>query len=371
MAELYIGLMSGTSVDGIDAGLIDFSHSKPKLIAFECTAFPNALKEKIKQLSSHHALLLKDYGALDCQLGHVFADAVNQLLKKSGIAASEIIAIGSHGQTLFHEPNNSRPFSLQIGDPNIIVEKTNITTVADFRRRDIAANGQGAPLAPAFHQAVFTSLNQSSCVVNIGGIANITLKSNQQLIAFDTGVGNTLMDYWCQKHLNKAYDDHGNWAKSGAVIPKLLQLFKQADYFQLPAPKSTGKEYFSTQWLENHLTDFSDCNANDIQATLCQLTAESIADAIQNTRQDIDELLICGGGVHNHYLLSLLTGFGYQVNSTKTVGIHPDHVEAIAFAWLAKQTINHNTGNLPDVTGANRAVILGGIYPKTNPKPSY
>ncbi|MCK5871541.1 MAG: anhydro-N-acetylmuramic acid kinase [Methylococcales bacterium] len=367
MTELYIGLMSGTSVDGIDAGLVDFSQPKPKLIAFECSPFSNALKNKIKQLSSHQALLLKDYGALDCQLGHLFAEAVNQLLKKSGIASSEIIAIGSHGQTLFHEPNTSLPFSLQIGDPNIIVEKTNITTVADFRRRDIAANGQGAPLAPAFHQAIFESLQQKSCVVNIGGIANITLKSNNKLIAFDTGVGNTLMDYWCQKHVHKAYDDKGNWAKSGTVIPKLLHQLKQADYFQLPAPKSTGKEYFSAQWLENHLIDFSNHKPEDIQATLCQLTAETIVDAIQNTDQNIDELLICGGGVHNYYLLTLLQRCGYQVTSTETAGIHPDHVEAIAFAWLAKQTINHQVGNIPEVTGAHRSVILGGIFPKTSP----
>ena len=366
MAELYIGLMSGTSVDGIDAGIVDFSHPKPKLIAFECTAFPIELKDKIKQLSAHQALLLKDYGALDCQLGHLFADAVNQLLKKSGITAAEIIAIGSHGQTLFHEPNTTLPFSLQIGDPNIIVEKTNITTVADFRRRDIAANGQGAPLAPAFHQAMFESLQQTTCVVNIGGIANITLKSNDKLIAFDTGVGNTLMDYWCQKHLNKAYDDKGNWAKSGTVIPQLLQKFKQANYFQLPAPKSTGKEYFSIQWLKDHLNNFSNAKPQDIQATLCQLTAESIVDAIKNNCHNIDELLICGGGVHNQYLLTLLQRFGYHVNSTEKAGIHPDHVEAIAFAWLAKQTINHKTGNLPEVTGANRDVILGGIFPKTN-----
>ena len=363
MTEIYIGLMSGTSVDGIDAALVDFSQSNLKLLAFECTAFSPEITDKIKQLSTNNPLFLKNYGALDCQLGHLFAKACHQLLTKASITASEVIAIGSHGQTLFHEPNPPFPFSLQIGDPNIIVEKINITTVADFRRRDIAAKGQGAPLAPAFHQAVFPSLQQQSCVVNIGGIANISIQSKGKLIAFDTGVGNTLMDYWCQKHLKKAYDHNGDWAKSGTIIPTLLKQFKQASYFQLPPPKSTGKEYFSSQWLENHLTQ-SSYKSEDVQATLCKLTAESIIEAIQRCSETINELLICGGGVHNKHLLSLLKQGRYQVHSTEKAGIHPDHVEAIAFAWLARQTINQLNGNLPEVTGANNPVILGGIYPK-------
>jgi anhydro-N-acetylmuramic acid kinase len=364
MSELYIGLMSGTSVDGIDAALVDLSYSTPKLLAFECYPFSKELTTKIKKFSTDQPLLLKNYGALDCQLGHLFAKASHQLLIKAKVAAAEVIAIGSHGQTLFHDPNAAFPFSLQIGDPNIIVEKTNITTIADFRRRDIAAKGQGAPLAPAFHQAVFPMLHQTSCVVNIGGIANITLKSNDKIIAFDTGAGNTLMDYWCQKHCHKPYDNQGDWAKSGRVIPQLLAHFKQASYFQLSPPKSTGKEYFSSQWLENHLIQTS-YKAEDIQATLCQLTVESIVDAIQIHAPYLDELLICGGGVHNKHLRAGLRQKGYQVHSTEKAGIHPDHVEAIAFAWLAKQTMNHLTGNLPAVTGANNAVILGGIYPKT------
>jgi len=362
MAELYIGLMSGTSIDGIDAGLVDFSPKKPKLIAFEYLPFSSALKNKIEALTSISTISLQDYGALDCQLGHLFAQVVNSLLDKAGVHYSNIIAIGSHGQTLYHAPNNCFPFSLQIGDPNIIAEKTKITTIADFRRRDIAAKGQGAPLTPGFHQAIFKSFLKKICIVNIGGIANITILSKQSLTAFDTGTGNTLMDYWCQENLNQAYDKNGDWAKSGQVIPALLKNFKRANYFKLPPPKSTGKEYFSGKWLEQHLTEFSTFQTQDVQATLCQLTADSITEAIQKYAGSIDELLVCGGGVHNHHLLTLLATQDYQVHSTAKQGINPDYVEAMAFAWLAKQTMNHLAGNLVEVTGANAPVILGGIY---------
>lgn len=362
MSELYIGLMSGTSVDGIDAGLVDFSGQKPKLLAFEYQPYLAEFKSKICQLSSNSSLLLNEYGALDCELGHLFADAVNSLLDKSSLSYSTIRAIGSHGQTLFHAPDNRWPFSLQIGDPNIIAEKTGITTIADFRRRDMAVGGQGAPLAPAFHQAVFKQENKNICVVNIGGIANITILADNRILAFDTGAGNTLMDYWCQKHLEQPYDEHGNWAKSGKVIAKLLQAFKQADYFALPPPKSTGKEYFSNLWLEQHLLDYCKHNPEDIQATLCQLTADSISEAVLHHAPLTEELIICGGGAHNKHLLSLLAK-NFQVASSEKYHIHPDHVEAIAFAWLARQTINNLSGNLIEVTGANTPVILGGVYP--------
>jgi anhydro-N-acetylmuramic acid kinase len=363
MSEFYIGLMSGTSVDGIDASLVDFSAQLPKLIAFKYQPFTTELRKKIAQISTHQALLLKDYGALDCQLGHLLAQAVNQLLAQANIPHSAISAIGSHGQTVFHAPNDPWPFSLQIGDPNIIAELTQITTVADFRRRDIAAKGQGAPLAPAFHQVLFKSAKKNIGVINIGGIANLSVLFGQQLIAFDTGTGNTLMDYWCQQHLNKPYDHQGEWAKSGQVIGSLLNAFKQTDYFKLSPPKSTGKEYFSVNWLQQHLLAYKHCQPQDIQATLSQLTADSISNAIQQFAKDIDELLVCGGGAHNHHLMRLLDQQPYSVKSTATQGIDPDHVEAMAFAWLAQQTIHRRAGNLTDVTGANTAVMLGGIYP--------
>ncbi len=364
MSELYIGLMSGTSVDGIDAALVDFSGEKLELIAFDYQPFAEELKTKIQQISlANQPLLLSDYGALDCELGHLFADAVNKLLEKSGISKHKIKAVGSHGQTVYHQPNTALPFSLQIGDPNVITEKTGITTVADFRRRDMAAFGQGAPLAPAFHQAVFANSKKSVTVVNIGGIANITVLSQNQIIAFDTGTGNTLMDYWINKHLNLAYDKNGDWGRSGAVIPELLTQFKQAEYFTAPPPKSTGKEYFSVSWLEQHLSLIESYKAEDVQATLCHLTAETINDAIANHAPDTEQVLVCGGGAHNEYLMELLAKSNYPVSSTEDYGVHPDHVEAIAFAWLARQTMNNLSGNLTQVTGAKTPCVLGGIYP--------
>ncbi len=365
MSELYIGLISGTSVDGIDAGLVGFCDQKPELIAFECTPFAKGLKDRICRLSADSPLFLKEYGALDSELGHLFADAVNALLAKSPLSSTDIRAVGSHGQTLFHAPDGPFPFSLQIGDPNIIAEKTGITTVADFRRRDIAAGGQGAPLAPAFHQAIFKQQDKNICVVNIGGIANITLLSTDKILAFDTGPGNTLMDYWCEKHLQRPYDQNGDWAKKGAVIPELFQAFKQADYFKIAPPKSTGKEYFSSDWLKSHLEHYHGHSPEDIQATLCQLTADTIIKAVQQHAPNTDELIVCGGGAHNGHLLSLLNNHCRTVSS-KAYGIHPDHVEAAAFAWLARQTMNSFPGNVVDVTGANAPVILGGIYPGGN-----
>lgn len=364
MSELYIGLMSGTSVDGIDAALVDFSGEKLRLVAFDYQPFTEEIKTKIQHISSaNQPLLLSDYGALDCELGNLSADAVNQLLEKAGISASAIKAVGSHGQTVYHQPNTILPFSLQIGDPNVIAEKTGITTVADFRRRDMAAGGQGAPLAPAFHQAIFSNTEKNVTVVNIGGIANITVLSEEKIIAFDTGTGNTLMDYWIKKHLDFAYDKNGDWARTGKVIPELLAQFKQAEYFSAPPPKSTGKEYFSVEWLENHLQAFGDLKAEDVQATLCHLTAETINDAIANHAPDTEQVLVCGGGAHNAYLMELLATPNYAVSSTEAYGVHPDHVEAIAFAWLARQTMNNLAGNLTQVTGAKAPCVLGGIYP--------
>lgn len=369
MSELYIGLMSGTSVDGIDAGLLEFTNNTFKLLEFEYTPFQESTKQAIHTLSSaDRAIFLKDYGLLDAQLGHLFAEASNNLLVKSGIKSSEVTAIGSHGQTMHHAPDLSPAFSLQIGDPNIIAEITGITTISDFRRRDIAAAGQGAPLAPAFHQAIFSQFfnlsKQSVCIINIGGIANITYLSNSNTIGFDTGPGNALMDYWIKKHRGNAYDKNGAWAKSGIINQELLAHLKQDAYFKLDLPKSTGKEYFSPTWLKQIIKQLSSYKQEDIQATLCQLTAETIADAIQQYAPQTSNTLICGGGVHNKHLIeSIQKRLKHPVSSTAKFNINPDHVEAMAFAWLAKQTINNLSGNLPEVTGAKNAVILGGIYP--------
>lgn len=368
-SELYIGLMSGTSVDGIDAGLVRFANDQIELLEFEYIPFSNTIKEKIHNLSNpNNPIFLKDYSLIDTLLGKLSAQACNNLLNKTNIPYSDIAAIGSHGQTIYHAPLS---YSLQIGDPNIIAEKTGITTVADFRRRDIAATGEGAPLVPAFHRAYFSKKfdleKQGINVINIGGIANITHLSNQKTIGFDTGPGNTLMDYWIQKNQGKAYDQSGAWAKSGTVNSELVHCFKQDPYFKLTPPKSTGKEYFSPTWLHGIINQFTHCSAKDIQASLCQLTAESICQVISLYSEKTKQTLICGGGIHNKFLMELINNnLTSPAISTSTYGINPDHVEAIAFAWLAKQTIHNLPGNLISVTGAKNPVILGGIYPGKN-----
>lgn len=372
MSELYIGLMSGTSIDGIDAGLVEFKDNKIQLIAFEYLPFSDIIRNDIQRLSQpDQAILLKNYGSLDRQLGLLFAEASNKLLNKAHIPSSAVTAIGSHGQTIYHAPEIDSAFSLQIGDPNIIAEKTGITTVADFRRRDIALGGQGAPLVPAFHQAIFSDIfdlsEKNICVVNIGGIANITYLSANKTIGFDTGPGNTLMDYWIHKNLNKAYDENGAWAKSGTVHTDILSYLKQDPYFDLKPPKSTGKEYFSPAWLDKKISLTSHYKTEDIQATLCLLTAETITDSINQHAPLTDHTLICGGGMHNNHLINLIQqNLNNSVSSTAAFGINPDHVEAMAFAWLAKQTMNNLPGNLTEVTGAEAPAILGGIYPGKN-----
>lgn len=363
--ELYIGLMSGTSLDGIDAGLVDFSQNHPHLIAFHYQAFPESLRSKIHRLSQpDSAVFLKDFGALDAELGQLFAEASLTLLKKADIPAAEIKAIGSHGQTVYHAPQGAYGYSLQIGDPNRIAQTTGITTISDFRRRDIAVGGQGAPLVPAFHQALFSAPSQINTVLNIGGIANISLLNDQEILGFDTGPGNTLMDHWCHINIGNNYDANGDWGNTGRVHSALLRQLLDDPYFRQAPPKSTGKEYFSPAWLNSKLADYPDCQAADIQATLCRLSADSIADAILAHAADSNQVLVCGGGVHNQQLMAMLRhNLPMPVLSTKEYGIDPDHVEAMAFAWLARQTLNGLTGNLCSVTGASVPVILGGIYP--------
>ncbi len=366
MAEFYIGLMSGTSVDGIDAALVDLNDNHPRLIAFDYLPFSTELKQQIADLSRANALIaLQDYGNMDTQLGVLFADSVERLLTKTGIDRAAITAIGSHGQTMYHAPEGVLPFSLQIGDPNIIAEITGITTVADFRRRDIAAGGQGAPLVPAFHHAVFSDTTEHRVIVNIGGIANITVlpaAPSEAVIGFDTGPGNTLMDQWIQQQRNISFDANGAWAKTGNINHALVAQLTQDPYFQAAPPKSTGKEYFSLPWLHQSINTAAFA-AEDIQASLCYLTALTICEAINTHAPATQRVLICGGGIHNAFLLQLIEQqLRCQVSSTEAFGLHPDHVEAVAFAWLARQTINQLSGNLKAVTGAKRPVILGGIY---------
>ncbi len=357
--------MSGTSFDGIDAGLVDFGDGKCDLIAFHYQPFDEALKKQLRNLSQPNAtVLLADFGAMDARLGKMFGAAVNTLLTSAKVSPREVRAVGSHGLTLYHAPRGEFPFSLQIGDPNRIAETTGITTVADFRRRDIAAHGQGAPLVPAFHKHFFGQQGDNVCVVNIGGIANITVLRENSVLGFDTGPGNALLDYWIRKTQGKTHDANGEWARQGKTIRQLLDKLKNDPYFLLPPPKSTGKEYFSGDWLERQLAGLNQAATADVQATLCRLTADTICNDIERYAPDTEQTFVCGGGCHNDYLMELIGNrLQHPVSSTLKCGLDPDYVEAAAFAWLARQTMNNRPGNLYQATGASAPVILGGIYP--------
>lgn len=367
MSDLYIGLMSGTSMDAADAALVDFSTGEPKLIATHRTPLTAELRAALLALCVPGPNEIERMAELDARLGGLFAEAALALLKQSGVSAMDVQAIGSHGQTVRHQPSGPHPFSLQIGNPALIAQRTGITTVADFRRADIAAGGQGAPLVPAFHNAVFRSAEHDRVIVNIGGMANITILPKdikQPVTGFDTGPGNVLLDVWAERHLGKHMDEDGRFAATGKMHEGLLASLLSDSYFALTPPKSTGREHFNIAWLDAALQEHADISAQDVQATLCELTAASIAVAIQKHAPTTNEVLICGGGARNMHLMQRLRACLSQcsVESIEKYDISPDWVEAMAFAWLAKQTLEGKPGNLPSVTGGKRAVILGSIY---------
>lgn len=365
-SNLFIGLMSGTSVDSIDAVLVEFTGESPALKHAINFPLDEALRASIIDLCSpgHHEI--DRMGATDRELGHALAKASHALLKEAGISASQINAIGSHGQTIRHRPAlGTNSFTLQIGDPNTIAQATGICTVADFRRRDMAAGGQGAPLAPAFHHAVFRSDSCNRAIVNIGGISNVTaLTRTTATFGFDTGPGNVLLDAWIQRQRGQSFDRDGAWAASGQVIPELLEKLMAHSFFELPPPKSTGREDFNLSWLQDMIGD-STFSPENIQATLLDFTAHSISKSIDGMLEEIDEVYICGGGAYNKQLMARLTSMltPRQVCSTAALGIAAEWVEGVAFAWLARQTLLARPGNLAEVTGASQATILGGIYP--------
>jgi anhydro-N-acetylmuramic acid kinase len=369
-AQRYIGLMSGTSVDAIDAALIEIDNNGTRLVASHQHAIPDKVRNEIAAISLPGDNEIERLGPLDRQLGRLFAEATLALISSAGGSSGSITAIGSHGQTVRHRPASSgrehaSSFSLQIGDPNTIAELTGITTVADFRRRDMAAGGEGAPLAPAFHAAAFSADEVNRAVVNIGGIANVSLMQGKNLLAgFDTGPGNTLLDIWAGKHLDAPFDRDGKWASSGSVLPNLLARLMSHPYFELSGPRSTGKEDFNAPWLEAQLNDAA---PQDVQATLAEFTAHSIAKTIQDSEIDVGEVYICGGGAHNTDLMERLERAlnPASVASTEVLGLHPDWVEAATFAWLAHQTLAGLAGNAPTVTGAAAGRVLGGIYPSS------
>ena len=354
---LCIGLMSGTSADGIDACLVDISSTSIKYIDALCLEYPLDFHKQLRQLASADFIAPEEIAITENQLADLSSSAVNQLLERNKITASNVASIGNHGHTIRHRQQPCG-FSWQISNHAQIAEQTGITCIGDFRRRDIAAGGEGAPLAPAFHKQVFGQ-RQQCAVVNIGGIANVTL-FEPELIGFDTGPGNALINEWCEQAFQTSYDDNGDIARSGKVQATLLEDWLQHPYFELSPPKSTGREVFSLSELKG----LSLYSPEDIACTLTELTAISISSDILNQAPDTQELLVCGGGAHNGFLMerlaSLLTNT--KITSTEAAGIHPDWVEAMAFAWLGWKTLHQQPSNEPRVTGASGHRILGAIY---------
>lgn len=373
-SQLFLGLISGTSADGIDAALVRFGGhgdgSRCELVHGRTYPWPEDLRLRLIALGQGAAIdSVDEIGTLDVRIGEHFATAALQLAEEAGVAANEVRAIGSHGQTVRHRPagaafDGAHPFTMQLGDAHVVAERTGIATVADFRRRDVAAGGHGAPLLPALHHALLHSPQEDRAVLNLGGIANFTLLPRQgDVRGFDTGPANALMDAWCERHTGKAFDAGGAFAAQGACDAALLQRLLDEPWFALPPPKSTGREVFHLDWVQARLQ--GDEAAADVQATLLDLTAASVAAALRAQQPETRRVLVCGGGVHNARLLQriaahLPTG---EVESTAAHGVDPDFVEAMGFAWLARQALAGLPGNLPSVTGARGPRVLGVVYP--------
>lgn len=360
----YIGIMSGTSLDGIDAVLVDFSGPSFSLLHTCYIPYDPPLRAALLGLNQAGENELHRAAILSNQLSGWYAQAVGRLLEKSGIDPGEIIAVGCHGQTIRHCPQPENGYSIQLVNGALLAELTGMTVVTDFRSRDIAAGGQGAPLVPAFHHEMFAHRDIHRLIINIGGITNITsLPVSGGVNGFDCGPGNMLMDAWCLKHTGMTYDHNGSWAESGRVINPLLENLLNFPYFSLPPPKSTGREMFSLDWLQPCLR--GDEATQDVQSTLLQLTVRTITDSVETYYPAVRELYLCGGGAHNGTLVTRLQQQlpGRRINLTDALGIEADWVEACAFAWLARQSIERAPGNLPAVTGATGSRTLGAIYP--------
>ena len=388
--DLYIGLMSGTSLDGVDAALTDFADEKCSVIATHFVAYPSALKKQLLALHQPQPNEFELVAILANELAQLYAQAVHGLLQKANIKPAQVTAIGNHGQTIRHRPELG--FTSQIGNNALLAELTHITVVGDFRSRDIAAGGQGAPLVPAFHQAVFGSTDKNRAIINLGGIANITylpalnLKKPGKVIGFDSGPGNMLLDAWAKQHIGTDYDANGDWAATGEIIRPLLSNLLAEPYYALPPPKSTGRDLFNDTWLQQRLSG-KNYQPQDVARTLVALTAHSIFDALVQDCGAVDEVFLCGGGAHNGLLKASLQEFGISkllsfetetakllsfetetakplsISTTNDLGIDVDYVEAACFAWLAKQTCDNKPSNLPAVTGAKGLRVLGAIYP--------
>ena len=359
MSNLYIGIMSGTSLDGIDVALCEIDSSSCKLISFAEYPFDKELKKEILELINSLSSLQK-IGEMDKKLGLAFAHALNRFLREKELKAEDINAVGLHGQTLWHSPDGEFPFSMQLGCPSTVVAKTGLKVVADFRSMDIANGGQGAPFAPAFHQFAFSSLKEKTAVLNIGGMANITLLG-EELKGWDTGCGNVLLDMWIGRYRDRKYDKDGEFARSGTLNQELLNAMLDDPYFKKLPPKSTGREYFNETWLANFLPIFNSYKEEDIQRTLLELTASSIAKDVKASRVKL--LIVCGGGAKNGFLMQRIQELTQiEVKTSDEFGMSSDALEAMAFAWLAYKRIKSEEVDLKSVTGASKNSILGGIY---------
>ena len=365
--KLFIGLMSGTSLDGVDGVLADFTDAQPSVLAHHAIPFSPALKQELLALNTPSDNELHRAALAANGIVHVYANIVQTLLKDTNTTASNVRAIGAHGQTVRHQPGafDGIGYTLQLNNPALLAELTGIDVVADFRSRDVAAGGQGAPLVPVFHQGIFAQSNRTVCVLNIGGIANLSvIHANGNVLGFDCGPGNALLDHWCQAHTGYAFDNNGAWAASGSVIEPLLQRMLVEPFFHLAPPKSTGRDLFHPTWLAHQLSGYTEAKVADVQATLTELTARACVSDVLRHAADAHELIVCGGGALNGLLMQRLQAGLPQMRvlSSAERGMPPLQVEAAAFAWLARQTVLGLTGNLPKVTGAQGARILGGIF---------
>lgn len=367
MKALYIGLMSGTSADGVDAVLVEIDHNDHfKLVDTLAVNYSPDFRQRLLHLALADQIQRTEIGSISYLLSQQFADACNKLLQRNKLEPHKISAIGSHGHTIDHAPNSNTPYSVQIGDHSLIAEKTGITTIADFRSRDIAAGGQGAPLVPAFHQWLFRQAPKHSAILNIGGISNITVLKKDHSEGYDCSPGNCLIDSWHQQNTGESFDSEGQYARKGTLIPALLNSMLSDSFFHHPPPKSTGREHFNLSWLQKHLTALdSDFSWQDVARTLVELTA--VLNIETSQREACQQIYLCGGGSHNQFLverMSLLAKeIDISINNTQALGLDVDWVEASAFAWLAHQTLSGLPGNLPTATGAKGSRILGAIYP--------
>ena len=361
-AALYVGLISGTSLDGVDAVLADLAGKRPRLLADARVPFDDSLRRELLELNARGDNEIERAALAGNELAKRYAAAVAGVLAASKTPAAAVRAIGCHGQTVRHRPG--RGYTTQIGNPALLAELTRIRVVADFRSRDVAAGGQGAPLAPAFHAAVFADASEDRVALNLGGIANLSfLPRSGAVTGFDSGPGNCLLDLWSQRHLGQPHDEDGGWAAAGKPIPALLDRLLQEPYFAAPPPKSTGRDLFNEAWLQGRLRGGEDPQA--VQATLLELTARSVADAVLRHCGGARRLIVCGGGAKNGALMRRLAALAAPatLEASDRHGIDPQLVEAAAFAWLAQCALDGAPGNLPSVTGARGARVLGAVYP--------